>query len=463
MNPSIICYELNEVPWRLLDDYVDRRPQSNFARLLTGGRSYTTRTPDTGHLSPWITWPTMHRGVDNSTHGIQFIGQEVVNSSYPPVWEQALTGGRSVGVFGALQSWPPPKVAEGFFVPDMFAKDSTAWPKALSAFQDLNLDLTRRNGRVMNESVGVGRVVGALPRLFSNGVRLSTLVGAGKHVLRERVERRYTYRRPVYQSILGFDLFQTQLQRHRPDYASFFTNHVAGLMHRFWRAAYPSDYIDGRAQDEAFYANAIEWGMDVADRQLGIMMRLARRQGAVLAVASSMGQAAIQPKDDPTSLKLDRPEALLTTLGITDRWKRLHAMEPQVPLQAETPNAARTIADRAHDVRDENGTPILRADVDGRTVSLTIAPTHAAIQSETIHIDQKRFSLEEAGIRIIHPETPGTAYHIPEGHLVFWGDGVAPNSGRTEVSSLRYAPTILGLLDLAAAPYHEAPLDIIGA
>lgn len=450
----MIAFELNEVPWRILDDYITTRPNSNFARLLSEGASFTTQTPDRGHLSPWITWPTMHRGVENTRHGIELIGQEVDNQEYLPLWDSIITAGKTVGVFGALQSWPPPPMTEGFFVPDMFAKDETCVPRSLSAFQSLNLDLTRRNGRVVDKTPGVGRIVKTLPHLIAGGLRLGTVSKGSAHIIRERIERRYTYRRPVYQAILGFDLFLRQLRRQRPDYASFFTNHVAGLMHRYWRAAYPDDYRGGAVDSEGFYADAIRWGMDVADGHLGSLMRVADARGAVLIIASSMGQAAIEPTDDPTSLKLAQPDLLLKAIGHVGRWKRLYAMEPQVPIEVESASVAGDLVEKVESIKDETGEGIFRTNVQGNVVSLTISPTKAAITSERILIGDSPCALDEAGIVVIHPETPGTAYHIPDGHLIFRGKGIAADHSRRIVSSLQYAPTILGLLGVPRAEYH---------
>ena len=38
------------------------------------------------------------------------------------------------------------------------------------------------------------------------------------------------------------DMFLHLLQKHQPDVAIMFTNHVAGNMHRYWYALFPEDY-----------------------------------------------------------------------------------------------------------------------------------------------------------------------------------------------------------------------------
>ena len=69
---SVVVYELNEVPRKLFDFYADAFPSSAFAQLRQRSNLFESLTVDVGHLSPWITWPTMHRGVSNVDHGAKF-------------------------------------------------------------------------------------------------------------------------------------------------------------------------------------------------------------------------------------------------------------------------------------------------------------------------------------------------------------------------------------------------------
>ncbi len=60
---SSSLFELNEVPLRIYRHYAERHPRSAVAKLLAHGRRWETVSEDEGHLSPWVTWPTLHRGV----------------------------------------------------------------------------------------------------------------------------------------------------------------------------------------------------------------------------------------------------------------------------------------------------------------------------------------------------------------------------------------------------------------
>src|SRR6266446_6082509 len=98
---GLISYELNEVPWRVVDYYLKGRPHSHLRQALEHSISFTTKTSDSGELHPWSTWPTVHRGVYNDRHQIRFINQEL-SDEFPPIWELLCRQGVRVGVFGSL-------------------------------------------------------------------------------------------------------------------------------------------------------------------------------------------------------------------------------------------------------------------------------------------------------------------------------------------------------------------------
>ena len=53
---------------------------SAFNFLSKYARKYETLAEDVGHLSPWITWPSLHRGVSNEQHEISDFGMDLSNN-----------------------------------------------------------------------------------------------------------------------------------------------------------------------------------------------------------------------------------------------------------------------------------------------------------------------------------------------------------------------------------------------
>src|SRR4051812_19201396 len=129
---AFVLFELNEVPLRVVRYFAERHPRSAFAAMLAKGQRWDTVTPDEGHLSPWVTWPTLHRGVASDKHHIVALGQDVGEADrlFPPIWKLLASAGRRVGLFGSLHSYPLPADLDNyeFYVPDTFAAGSEAQP-----------------------------------------------------------------------------------------------------------------------------------------------------------------------------------------------------------------------------------------------------------------------------------------------------------------------------------------------
>ena len=243
---KFILFELNEVPFRVYRHYADRHPRSAMAKLLAQGRRWDTLNEDEGHLSPWVTWPTLHRGVTNQHHHISSLGQDVSQSNalYPPVWELLSRAGRSVGMFGSLHTYPmPPRAGDyAFYLPDTFAAGPEAHPAELSAFQSFNLAMVDRSGRNVSAETPYKAAIAMLGGMLKLGLRAVTMGKIVKQLASERIKRDRTGRRRTIQSLLSFDLFLHQLVEKKPDASFYFTNHVASSMHRYWPATFGEDY-----------------------------------------------------------------------------------------------------------------------------------------------------------------------------------------------------------------------------
>ena len=159
MSRRIVLFELNEVPWRIVDEFIADHPHSALARILPISRSYTSVAADRGHLSPWTTWPTLHRGVNDEQHMIASFGQDLseVDREYPPIWQLLHDAGVSVGMCGSLHSYPAPADIEGynFYLPDTFASEPTAFPGRAGRLPGIQPAMVRASAR--NVATGVPR------------------------------------------------------------------------------------------------------------------------------------------------------------------------------------------------------------------------------------------------------------------------------------------------------------------
>ena len=85
-------------------------PPRPWRRVLARSHCYTSMAADLGHLSPWTTWPTLHRGVNDEQHMIASFGEDRrrADRQFPPIWTLLRAAGASVGVCGTLHSYPAP-------------------------------------------------------------------------------------------------------------------------------------------------------------------------------------------------------------------------------------------------------------------------------------------------------------------------------------------------------------------
>lgn len=457
----LLCYELNEVPWRVIDRYVAGRPGSNVARLLKRSAQITTRTTDSGELHPWSTWPTMHRGVNNDAHHIRFINQDLsVAKQTPPVWQIMVANGKSVGLVGCLQSYPPSRDSDVLFhVPDTFAPGPETHPTKYVPFQSINLKLTGDNKAVARK-IGLHDMVTGL-QLLNCGVSLSTASRIASHLVAEQLNSLQKTRRPTMQAHLAFDIFMDALRADRPHYAAFFSNHVAGMMHRYWKYSFPEDfnYELRPTKADRFHAQSIDKGMDIFDEQLGRLVAFCERHGYDLVVASSMGQEAIERSPYIPELMLDSVAPLAAAMGFVQPVKMNLAMQPDVALQFSAADDLQEFSSLLAEMRDANGEEVLkvRYKPQGLTLNVSVGRSTAVLRDCSLYFRGHRLPLDRIGMRVITRD-PGTGYHQPDGILIWSGATKPVVAHREVVDSRRYAPTLLDALGIVPPAYMMPPL-----
>lgn len=465
-----VLFELNEVPFRVVRHFADRHPRSAFAKILHRGSAWETVTPDTGHLTPWVTWATLHRGVASDKHGLVALGQDHTKAdrSCPPIWSLLAAAGRRVGMFGSLHSYPLPGDVDryAFYVPDTFAAGPEAEPPELSAFQRFNLHMVDRSGRNVSNELPVREALSFLLRSMPAGVRPATLAKIARQLASERIWSERTTRRRTIQTLLAFDLFAAQLKSKKPDAAFFFTNHVASSMHRYWPATFTDDYRDTKWSDEWVrrFSGEIDYTMGEADEMLGELLAFADRNPDYLVlVAGSMGQAAVDNPDRrvTTEVLLRNTGKFLEQLGIKGGWERRRTMEPTYTISFDdTASADQFMAALAS--LKVAGQFVQSRRFDDHGVEFMLGHFNIPDDDFTVTIGNRPVDPADAGLANvpIEDEVGAAAYHVPEGMLLTYDPrGSAGRSGRESVSSTRIAPTLLALQGVEAPSYMERPIE----
>ena len=457
---KVVLYELNEVPWEIIDLYVAKRPQSHLAGLLPLSRCETTRNDDPHHLSPWCTWPTFHTGLYSAEHKSYDLGQDPDTFQGINIWDVAERSGRSVGLFGVLQSWPPREFAHGgFYVPDTFARTPATVPPALERFQEFNLSMTNELGFSADAALKPGRLVGAGLDMVRKGLSPWSMRRLAKQLLRERKDARYKAGRSIMQAVPAFDLYWRMHRRVRPDLSIFFTNHVAGMLHRFWGDAVPG-YAEKFAYevDEIFAGFVVE-AMDVFDHQLGHILKFIEDDGdSVLIIAASMGQGGIPYDHIAETYVVEDADQLAATLQLGPTEKGL-AMYPMNALEFPD-GAAAERAGRVLDLVVSGGKPLLHdVRVDGRSISYRVRQeidgddlSHEVEYRTAVGGPVQTGKIEDLGIGTAKRLGGGnTAYHMPQGIYITHGPGVTADDSRREFDVRSAAEVVLGHMGLAEA------------
>ena len=456
---KIILFELNEVPFRILDNYVSSRPHSFLAKFLSKSRQYETFTEDNIALDPWISWPTFHRGVNDEQHGILHLGQvadQEIDDRFPPIWKRLRQAGASVGVFGSLNTAITQESLReyAFYLPDYFAGDASAYPETLLNFHRFNLELTRKSARNVSRGIPWKGSFGFLDATIRGGLRPDTVFELSSQIVSEVVNKQKRIRRRAMQPLIMCDLFLKQLAETRPDFSTFYTNHVAAAMHRYWAALLPGDYKAGELDSEwvSSYNEEIPFALEKLELMLRKIVRFTEQNPEFsLVVASSMGQAAIAYQKTYEFLTITDVKKFMSVIGVPEEgFEITPAMVPCISLQLKNLDVI-DLRRRLEDVKIGTEAMVFSKRPDKRACfELREGYLHLFVQFDnydgplTMSYRGAEKSFHEAGLSMMAHEdgVNCTAQHIPQGSLLIYSPD-SPDANRTSISTADFVPSVL--------------------
>ena len=420
-NKKLILYELNEVPFKLLKLYSEIRPNSNISNLINQGNILKTTTNDKGELHPWSTWPTVHRGVSNETHKINFINQDLTKAKkWPPIWEKLANKKISIGIFGSLQSFPP-FVTENtaFYLPDTFSPSPEAYPKDLEAFQRFNLNIVNKN-KALPRKFSFYDLKNFMKLLFLRQIKFNSILRIIIHLIKEAIYGKYRKRRSLMQAILSFDVYEKILLKKKPKFSTYFTNHVAGMMHRYWDNLF---HPITNSKISLFNSKSIIEAMDISDKHIGKLLKISKSNNYELLILSSMGQDSVNWKDWVPELFINNIKKLIMGLNLEiNNYKLLPAMHPDLCIECIDQKSKKELENNINNIKSINGESILpvRYKNQGLKVNVSIQRSSITVKNKFVMFKGKKIQLESLGIEVIKRDKP-TGYHIKDGTLMFKG------------------------------------------
>lgn len=428
---KIICLELNEVPKEIMDEIIGKINFKKHKYLL----KYTpTISYDQDHLHPWVTWSSVHRGVSHSMHKISDINQEchLQDKKYPTLMNQLKQKGLKVGVFGSMHSG---RVSEedfkdySFFVPDAFSHHAKCNPDTLNDFQRLNLSLSQTSGRAVSNKFPKKKILkNAIISYLKHPFKYRSLWCITKQLFSEIFRPWKKIRRRIVQSDILFDIYMNLLNKNKPDYSNFFSNHLASSMHRFWEAKFPSHYKIPISSEGwiAKYKNEINIAITSATYYVNSLMEFVNNnKDTQLWILSSMGQAPVQDyKKSSFFWRInDMNEFISSLMGEKIVVKKLTQMIPIYAIETN-PNLIKKIINKLQTIK--SNVDIKLSSHTDTTLAFTFNKKSYIEIEELPHFTETQNSVKHRikGIsKIKLDENSGSsAYHVPEGIFYRYGE-----------------------------------------
>ena len=422
---QIVFLELNEVPSLVFQRYANKN--KSFANLLAKFSEYKTYSYDEVHLSPWITWPTVHRGVTFKKHQIENLGQDIKESNkfYPPVWETLKEYKLSVGIYGSLHSSSQIKNLSDykFYIPDIFSSESKCYPNKIQPIQDFQLKLSRKSARNIDKNIGGISSLKVIFALLKNGLSLPIALKIAKQLFEERLQKHKLSRRRIIQTDINFDIFTNLLRKNNPNFSTFFSNHVASSMHRYWEASYPNDY-NKQIQSKKWqkkYSKEIDFAMNSTEKIIRELVNYSQnRPNCEIWICTSMGQAPIQNYESiSTQLTLEDNERFLNYLDLDSRKYTIKpTMMPRFTFESKDKSDIDLLHSKIQNLRLNNNN-IEQMKV-GNTLTIKIAHWNS---EPNFTFNESLVKKEDLGMEMIkiQDNTGTSAYHVPEGCLFIFG------------------------------------------
>ena len=465
---KVLILELNEVPWKVIDTFIERHPDSTFAKVMRRAGRLTTHLPDTGQLHPKTSWQTFHRGVPDFIHGIKEYNQldSAGHRNNPPLWNLAQQHGKRAGCGASIGSWPLPqdKTNIDFWFADPFAPTADSIPASIDAFQEFNtLSVARSSRQVRKGGVPRSVVSNFLLNAARLGIRPVTVLHTFKQLVSERFNKARSVRRRNVQALMSFDIADKQWRTTQPHLATVFINHVAAAMHRYWAAAYPGDYKNNNMPSawRETYKHEIDEAMQVADHMLARVLKSIAGTNTTVLLIGSMGQAGIEHEPTFNQLIIKDVKAFMSMAGMySGDYEQRPGMEPEYVLSFKTKSLLDRFITNCAAISINGEEPEIKRASD---TECSLLVDQYNVGFESIQVRGQSVPLEVAGLHIelIEDIAGSTAQHTADGMaMVICPDNDLSylNDGDEPVDLCSITASVLESLDVPVPDYMPEPM-----
>ena len=455
-----VVIEINEVPLKLLKHYKTVNPKSNISLLLDKSLVLQTEAKDVeeNFLYPSQTWASINTGAPYDLHKIHWYNDPKPDA-YPMYWKTIAESGLNVGLINTLHSSPADSYIDRsnykFVIPDCFSTNNLTKPEVYQDFQALNTSATSESGRAATMNFPRQKAVSTLVKSPVLGIKPKTLFDAASLVAKIKTGRTNKERLRNLQFTLLADIFFKQLKAQNVDLAVFFTNHIAGNMHRYWYGLFPEEYslklYDREWVDK--YSFEIMVSLDLFDNFLGDLIDYCDREERALILVSSMGQAANEKLTETPKYfyKLENINKLLAQLcpGKEYEYQIDFAMIPQYSLNFTSEAEAQECFATIKETKKHLQNIWLEIDLNDKVITIS---TNLDDKSDKFFIRGKSYSYQDLGYKQLLIDAHHSARHCPEGILIIYNSETSEASQDT-VNYLDYVPAMFEFFGLETANY----------
>jgi hypothetical protein len=296
--PSVILVEFNELCPSLMKRFMERGVLPNFRRFHDEAHVYVTEAKERPpYLEPWIQWITVHNGVGYDDHKLLNL-DDGYKVTAPAIWDVLSDAGLRTWVCGSMN----PRTGESFkgaILPDPWSTKVPPKPAALRPF----FEFIRRNvqehtrDKVPLTLKDYAKFVTFMAR---HGLSRKTAVSIARQLLDEkRHGGKSRWRRATILDRLQLDVFRHYWREMKPHFATYFSNSTAHFQHMHWRNMEPHLFkVVPSADEQAEYADTIEYGYRSMDALLGELIELAGKDTTLVFVTALSQQPCLTYEDE---------------------------------------------------------------------------------------------------------------------------------------------------------------------